>query len=199
MKKIVYLTVCLTFLFTCSLQAANRSVPTEKAVMAETFQRMHNVPSGVFVPEYNASGVLQRLYIQGDGMAVNPSHRPTAAQTSRTRQSARQNAERNARNAFVQFVRQEVSVYLNAQRDVLVVKKGSEVPSGYSDVTSRVINEVNSNVANNLYLRGRILLDENYDEMANPGTRPMPNAWSAEVVYGWSQKQADEIRAAQRR
>ena len=159
----------------------------EKVVMAEALHRTSPVSHGAFAPEFDGNGVLLRLYIQGFSMVTDTTLQPTQIQINRARQTADQNAEHDVRDAFIKFLREEVSVLRNEQERVtIIMKKGSVAPPGYGDVTLRAVNEIRSNVADNLYLRGRILLDGHSSKVESLSYPRRPGGWSAEVVYGWS-------------
>ena len=145
---------------------------------AAALQRMINAPAGVFDPEFDDDGILIRLKIKGEA----PVSRGFTA--ARAEINARQSAERNARIAFLRFLREEVSFQENERQETIIVEKDGEEQAGFKQVETRVFEAR----ANGL-LRGLILLDERYTgEGANR---------RATVTFGWSKKLADAARTAQ--
>jgi len=162
------------------LTPAKIEVAEKKALTAdeETLNKMISAPAGVFAPEYNEDGILLRLKIKGE-MEVT-----RALGAARAERLARQSAERNAKAAFVKFLKEEVSVQENEREEVIIVEKDGEEQAGYKNVSTRTI----ETKANGL-LQGLILLDERY---TGEGARR-----TATVVFGWSKKLADAARTAQ--
>jgi hypothetical protein len=158
------------------IEAAERKELTPEN--AEALQRMLNAPSGVFDPEYDDDGILIRLKIKGEAAV------PRMLGAARAEINARQSAERNARAAFVRFLREEVSFLENERQEVIIVEKDGEEQVGFKQVETRFF-EARANGV----LRGLIVLDERFTgEGANR---------RATVTFGWSQKLADAARTAQ--
>jgi len=145
---------------------------------AEALRKMLNAPAGVFDPEYDDDGVLLRLKIKGEAAVSR------GLSAARAEIAARQSAERNAKAAFVKFLKEEVSVQENEREELIIVEKDGEEQAGYKNVSTRVIDTR----ANGL-LRGLIVLDERYT--GEGGAR------KATVIFGWSKKLADAARTAQ--
>jgi|GEM_PF-1688028 len=149
-------------------------LPEDEEALAE----MLRTPAGVFDPEYNDDGILLRLKIKGEAAV------PRTLGAARAEIQARQSAERNARAAFVRFLREEVSIQENEREEIIIVEKNGEEQSGFNQVSTRVF----ESRANGL-LRGLIVLEAGF---SGEGA-----ARRAVVVYGWSQKLADAARTAQ--
>jgi len=158
------------------IEAAEREALTPENAAA--LQRMINAPAGVFDTEFDDDGILIRLKIKGEA----PVSRALTA--ARAELQARQSAERNARIAFVRFLREEVSFQENERQETIIVEKDGEEQAGFTQVETRVFEAR----ANGL-LRGLILLDARYTgEGANR---------RATVTFGWSKRLADAARDAQ--
>ena len=151
----------------------NALLPEDEESLAELLR----TPAGVFDPEYDDDGVLLRLKIKGEAAV------PRTLGAARAEIQARQSAERNARAAFVRFLREEVSVQENEREEIIIVEKNGEEQSGFNQVTTRVF----ESRANGL-LRGLIVLEAGFS--GEGASR------RAVVVYGWSQKLADAARTA---
>jgi hypothetical protein len=162
------------------IEAAEKKAMTPEK--AEALQKMINAPAGVFDPEYakdgDKNGDLLRLKIKGE-VAVS-----RALTQARAEIAARQSAERNAKAAFVKFLKEEVSVKENEKEEIIIIEKDGEEQAGYKNISTREI----ETKANGL-LRGLIVLDERYT--GEGASR------KATVVYGWSKKLADAARTAQ--
>ena len=144
----------------------------------EALRKMLQAPAGVIDPEYGADGVLLRLKIKGAAPVAVGLRGPRAEGL------AREKAERDAKAAFVKFLREEVSVRENEKEETIIVEKDGQEQAGYKMVATR---EFESR-ANGL-LRGMIVLVDRFDDEGGDRT--------ATVVFGWSKKLADAARTAQ--
>jgi hypothetical protein len=145
----------------------------------EALQKIIKGPAGVFDPEYDEDGILLRLKIKGEAAVTR------ALSAARAERAARDQAQRDAKAAFVKFLKEEVSVRENEQEELIIVEKDGEEQAGYKNVSTRIIETKASGL-----LRGLIVLDERYK--GEGGAR------TATVVFGWSKKLADAARTAQR-
>ena len=141
-------------------------------------KEMLAAPAGVFDPEYDDDGILTRLKIKGEREVT------TALRAARGDRLAREGADRNAKAAFVKFLKEEVSVRENEREEVIIVEKDGEEQAGYKNISERVIETRAQGL-----LRGLIvLLDHVEGEGANR---------KVVIVFGWSKKLADAARTAQ--
>jgi len=144
----------------------------------DPLKEMLAAPAGVFDPEFDEDDILIRLKIKGEKEVTRTL---AAARADRT---ARQSAEREAKAAFVKFLKEEVSVKENEKEEIIIIEKDGEEQAGYKNITTREIETKAQGL-----LRGLIVLVDHFEgEGANR---------KAVVIYGWSKKLADAARTAQ--
>ena len=155
-----------------AIEAAEKKLmmPNEEAKA-----KLLDAQRGVFSPEYDDNGVLIRLRIKGWREV------PRGLSGARGDRIALDNAERDAKAAFVRFLKEEVKLLENARQEVIIIEKDGAERGDFKEVIDTRIDTVAQG-----QVRGFISLLNHFEGEGENR--------KATVVFGWSRRLVRDTR-----